>query len=190
MPLFGKGGLLGGVSLGDELGQSNEAATSDAEAYRKPLTVSRFDSFGAASLQEGDETELARVQTPAGLERRWGYGAADKPDNQGYAYGHFKNANDEQIHGIISLKWENSTGRRQEVSEELASEDMATSDRYNRDSQPPVPEAQGKEKAQQDEHLVVTFTPETDPANITNDYAIDASASECRLPVTEYDVTS
>lgn len=197
MPLFGGGGLLGGAgALADEIGQSSEAAGGSAEAYRKPFTVSRFDEFGAASLSQGDEAELARVRTPAGLERRWGFGAANKPDNQGYAYGHFFNSGDgtadseEQIHGIVSLKWENSTGRRQEVTEELASEDMATADRYNRDEQPPVPEAQGKERAGQDEYLVVTFTPETDPADITNDYAVAADFSEVRLPATEYDVSA
>lgn len=185
------GGILGGASqLANEVGQSSEAAASAGEAYRKPMTVSRFDEFGIASLQQGEEHELARVRTNAGLERRWGFGAADKPDNQGYAYGKFQNGAGEIIHGILSLKWENSTGRSQEVTEELATEDMDTADRYNRDAQPPVPEAQGKEKAEQDEYLVVTFTPETDPADITNSYSIDAGASECRLPTTEYDVSA
>jgi hypothetical protein len=190
MPLFGNGGLLGGASqIAEEMGKPTDAANQQAESYRNPLSVASFDSFGNGSLNEGEEVELARLRTPAGLERRWGYGRADQPDNQGYAYGHFRNASDESIHGKVSLQWENSTGRRTEVTEEVSSKDMDTADRYNRDAQPPVPEAQDKEKANQDEYLIVTFEPITDPANITNNYGIDAAASECRLPTTEYDIS-
>lgn len=184
-------GLLGaGSQLANEVGQSTEAANANGDAFRKPLTVSRFDEFGHDSLSEGDKVELSRVRTPAGIERRWGYGRADREANQGYSYGHLKNGAGENIHGILSYEWENSTGRRTEVSTELASDDMATSDRYDRDTQPPMPEAQDKEKAEQDEFLVVYFTPETPAADITNAYAIDAGASEVRWPTTEYDVSA
>lgn len=190
MPLFGNGGLLGGASkVAEEMGKPTEAADGDAESYRKPFSVGSFDQFGNDSLTQGEEVELARVRTPAGLERRWGFGRADQAENQGYAYGHFNNADGEAIHGRIGLQWENSTGRRTEVTEELDTRDMDTQDRYNRDAQPPVPEAQDKERAEQDEHLIVTFEPETDPADITNNYGVAAGASECRLPATEYDVS-
>lgn len=182
------GGLLGG-NVGKELGVSSEAHRDSGETYSKPLTVSRFDSFGTGTMQQGEEVELARVRSPAGIARRWGFGTAEAAANQGYAYGHFMNANGEAIHGILILKWENSTGRETQVATELATEDMDTSNRYDREQQPPVPEQQGKNKAEQDEHLVVSFEPETDPADITNDYAIDAASSECRIPATEYDVS-
>lgn len=189
------GGLLGG-NIAEEIGASTEAANDAGDAYRKPLTVNRFDKFGTGTMVQGEPSELARVRTPAGLERRWGYGAANKPENQGYAYGILQNGGDgtvdseEQIHGILSFEWRNSTGRKQEVAEELASEDMDTANRYDREQQPPMPEAQGKERAEQDEYLVVTFTPETDPADVANGYEIVAGFSECRFPTTEYDVSA
>lgn len=184
-------GLLGGAGkLASEMGKTTEAASNSGDSYRFPLSVDDFDSFGNDSLTQGEEAEIARLRTPAGLERRWGFGSAEHEANQGYAYGTFQNASGEAIHGKVTLMWENSTGRQTEVTEELASKDMDTADRYNRDAQPPVPEAQDKEKAQQDEYLVVTFTPSTDPAGITNNYGIAAGSSETRLPTTEYDVSA
>lgn len=182
-------GLLGG-NLANEIGASTEAAKSGADTYRKPLSPSSFDSFGAGSLTQGEEKEIARLETGSGLERRWGYGRADQAENQGYVYGHLKNASGENIYGMLIFMWENSTGRQTEVAEEIPAQDIDTADRYNRDSQPPLPEKQDKNKAEQDEFLVVRFIPDTDPADITNSYSIDKGASEARWPATEYDVST
>lgn len=184
MPLLNNG-IAG---LAKELGVPESSRKDSGEEYRKPLKVGSFDSFGA-TLQEGEETELARLETPAGIARRWGYGRADLPDNQGYAYGQLANASGEQIHGTLSYEWENSTGRETQVVDELDSEDMDTSNRYNRDEQVPMPERTDKKRAEQDQFLVVKFTPETPAADITNNYEIDAAASDVRWPTTEYDVS-
>ena len=183
-------GLLdnGIAGLASELGVPESSRKDEGEEYRKPLKVSSFDSFGA-TLQEGEEVELARLESPAGIERRWGYGRADLPDNQGYAYAQLKNADGEQIHGSVSYEWENSTGRETQVVDEVDSEDMDTNNRYNRDEQVPMPERTDKNKASRDQYLVVRFEPETPAADITNDYAIDPDASNVRWPTTEYDVS-
>lgn len=179
----------GGVSqVARELGRPESTAADPADDYPKNYTPERFDEFGG-DLTQGKEVEIARDTTPAGLERRWGLGSADQPDNQGYAFGQFNNASGEQIHGHLIFKWENSTGRETEVVHEIDTRDIDTTDRYNRDQQVPVPEQTHKNKAGQDESLVVYFEAETDPANITNNYGIDAGATECRLPATEYDVS-
>lgn len=190
MPLLnGSGGLFGAASdVAGELGVPGQSRNDAGDEYRKPLKVGSFDTFGA-SLTEGEEVELARLESPAGIQRRWGYGRADRPDNQGYAFGQLFNADGEQIHGEISFEWENSTGRETQVVDELDTEDMDTDDRYNRDAQVPMPERTNKNKADRDQFLVVKFTPDTPAADITNDYAIDAGQSTVRLPATEYDVS-
>jgi len=192
MGLLDGGGIIGNASqVAQELGQPTDSKTNQqGESYRLPLGVADFDSFGIDSMSPGEEAELARVRTPAGLERRWGFGRADLDRNQGYAYGVLKNASGETIHGRVGLHWENSTGRSTQVQAEVDSRDMNTSSRTDRDNQPPVPEAQDKNMAEQDASLVVTFTPITDPADIANSYSIDAGSSECRLPATEYDVSA
>lgn len=190
MPLFGGGGgLLGGGGLSQvakEVGKPQDTAA--AESYRKPMGVTQFDEFGA-SLVEGKEVELARWKAPAGIARRWGYGTAEAEANQGYAFGQFYNADDEQIQVQLIFKWENSTGRSSQVVDEANSKDMDTTDRYNRDEQIPMPEDTSKRRAVQDEALLVMAEPLTDPANITNDFAIAAANSEVRFPATEYDVS-
>lgn len=186
-------GVLGAAgSLADDLGQSPRGGNE--ESYPAHYNVDRFDSFGG-TLTEGKPVEIARDEIPAGLARRWGYGRAKNPANQGYAYGIFQNSGDgtadseEQIHGKIIFQWENSTGRSTQVVHELDTEDMDTADRYDRDTQPPMPEQVDKNRAEQDQSLVVLFEPTTPAADIANDYAISAEFSECRLPATEYDLS-
>lgn len=181
--ILGSGGLS---DLADDLGKPKESARNDS--YPAHYNVQRFDSFGA-TLQEGEAVELARDTIPAGIERRWGFGAAKHSDNQGYQYGVFQNAAGEQIHGKLIYTWESSTGRQTQVVHEESTADMDTTDRYNRDEQPPMPEQRDKNTAEQDESLVVLFEATTPAADITNTYAIDAGTSECRLPATEYDVS-
>ena len=189
MGLF-DGGLLGGggvAGVAQELGKPQDSAQADS--YRKPMGVEDFDTFGT-SLTEGKAVELAYWEAPAGIARRWGYGTAMAEANQGYAYGVFQNANGEQIEGTVILKWENSTGRGEQVVDEVDSKDIDTNDRYNRDEQVPIPEDTSKKRAEQDERLTVWFEASTDPDNITNSYLIDAANSEVRLPTTEYDLST
>ena len=189
MGLF-DGGLLGGggvAGVAEELGKPQDSAQADS--YRKPMGVEDFDTFGT-SLTEGKAVELAYWEAPAGIARRWGYGTAMAEANQGYAYGVFQNANGEQIEGTVILKWENSTGRGEQVVDEVDSKDIDTNDRYNRDEQVPIPEDTSKKRAEQDERLTVWFEASTDPDNITNSYLIDAANSEVRLPTTEYDLST
>lgn len=183
-------GLLdnGIAGLASELGVPESSRKDEGDEYRKPLKVGSFDTFGA-TLTEGEQVEIARVESPAGIQRRWGYGRADLPDNQGYAFAQFFNASGEQIHGEISFEWANSTGRETQVVDEVDSEDCDTSDRYNRDQQVPMPERTDKNKATRDQYLVVQFTPDTPAADITNSYEISAAESTVRLPATEYDVS-
>lgn len=189
MGLF-DGGLLGGggvAGVAQELGKPQDSAQADS--YRKPMGVEDFDTFGT-SLTEGKAVELAYWEAPAGIARRWGYGTAMAEANQGYAYGVFQNANGETIEGTVILKWENSTGRGEQVVDEVDSKDIDTNDRYNRDEQVPIPEDTSKKRAEQDERLTVWFEASTDPDNITNSYLIDAANSEVRLPTTEYDLST
>lgn len=188
--IFGGGGLLGGGGITDALQAGVPEGTKDdaGDSYRLPMGVADFDSFGATLQSAGETVELARYEVPAGLKRRWGYGRADAEANQGYLYGYLANADDEQIHGKVTYKWENSTGRRSEVNDEAKTQDMDTANRYDREQQRPYPEDTSKKAATQDEYLVVEFTPETAAADITNAYAIDAAASDVRFPTTEYDV--
>ena len=184
------GGLLGGggvAGVAQELGKPQDSAQADS--YRKPMGVEDFDTFGT-SLTEGKAVELAYWEAPAGIARRWGYGTAMAEANQGYAYGVFQNANGEQIEGTVILKWENSTGRGEQVVDEVDSKDIDTNDRYNRDEQVPIPEDTSKKRAEQDERITVWFEASTDPDNITNSYLIDAANSEVRLPTTEYDLST
>lgn len=183
------GDMLGGSGgVADELGVTSDANSNKGDTYQKPLSVSDFDSFGASLVDTDTEVELARIESPNGIERRWGFGRADLPENQGYFYGVLKNADGEQIHGKLIYKWENATGRETQVHTEADSEDMSTTDRYNRDAQIPIPEQTDKEKAEAFESLVVKFEPTTPASDITNNYAIDAASSEVRYPTTEYDV--
>lgn len=181
------GGLVNQArALAEDMGQP--ASGENEESYTHPYDPGTFDSFGT-DLTQGQAVELARDQTPAGIARRWGFGSAKHAANQGYLYGIFNNASGEQIHGKLIFQWENSTGRETQVVHEAYTNDMDTSSRYDRDTQPPMPEQVDKNRADQDESLVVLFEAATDPANITNNYGIDAGASECRLPATEYDVS-
>jgi hypothetical protein len=180
-------GLMGISRQAKELGKPQEAAQE--ESYRNPLGTADFDSFGA-DLQQGEYVELANQVIPAGIERRWGYGSADQPENQGYAYGVFQNSSGEQVHVKLSFEWRNSTGRETQVVEEADSRDMDTADRYDRDTQPPMPERTDKNRATQDEEMVVKAKGLTDPGTITNNYGIDGGSSETRLPTTEYDVSA
>ena len=182
---FQSGGLQG---VANELGRPESTTNDPADDYPHNYTPDRFDEFGGA-LREGREVEIARDVVPAGIERRWGLGSASQPENQGYAYGQFKNASGEQIHGVLTFKWENSTGRQSQVVHEIDTRDIDTSDRYNRDQQVPVPEQTTKNRASQDEKMVVTFEAETPEADVTNAYEIDRDASDFRLPATEYDVS-
>jgi len=182
------GGLLSGDGIAADLGKptsSDEAAPS----YRKPLGVSAFDTFGATGLTQGEERELARIRTPAGLRRRWGFGTAKNDSTLGYAYGKLKNGSGEIIHGVLSLQWRAQTERNSQVVEEIDSQDINTPNRYDREQQRPIPEQTDKNKASQDQYLRITFTPVTDPANITNNYEVVAAESELRIPTTEYDLT-
>lgn len=185
--LFGSGGLFGGSGLADELGlpQSTEEDTGDP--YEAPLSPERFDDFGA-SLSQGRSVEVARVEIPPETERRWGFGTAKNEANQGWLYGQFYNADGEQIHGKLIFKWENATGRSTQTIAEVDTKDIDTTDRYNRDQQKPMPEATNKKKAGAFQYLVVEFEAETDPTTITNDYAIDLTESDARMPTTEYDL--
>lgn len=187
--LFNGGGLLGGVSGALEQGIPEQTRSEPGESYRKPMTVEAFDSFGASLISAGETVELASWEVPAGIQRRWGFGRADTDANQGYLYGVFENADNEQIHGEVTFKWRNSTGRSTQTVDEADSRDMDTSNRYDREQQIPFPEATDKKKATKDQELVVEFTPTTEAANITNNYAIDAGASSVRFPTTEYDVS-
>lgn len=196
MALF-DGGLLGGgglASMAEEMGRPASTQKDDGDDYPRNYTTDRFDSFGGA-LTHGKPVEIARDMSPAGIARRWGLGSAKQPDNQGFAFGIFQNSGDgtadseEQIHGTLIFQWENSTGRETQVVHEIDTRDIDTADRYDRDQQVPVPEQTDKNKAAQDESLVVLFEAETDPADIVNDYAISQEFSTCRLPATEYDVS-
>jgi len=182
------GGLFGGglAGMADDLGkpQSGDSAT---ESFGTPFGVDEFDSFGG-QLVEGQFQEIARYRVPAGTEHRWGFGTAKRPENQGYAFGQLYNANDEQLHGKISLRWENATGRETEVATEVDSKDIDTPNRYDREQQKPIPEQTDKNKARQDQYLVVEFKASTPAADIINDYEVDAAASDVRIPTTEYDV--
>lgn len=183
------GGLLNmGGGVLDDLGKPQSGDADSVASYRKPLGVAAFDSFGASSLVQGETREIARQRVPAGLQRRWGFGSAQFEANQGYAYGKLYNADNEQIHGVLSLQWEASTERESQVVEEIDSEDISTPNRYDREQQRPLPEQTDKNKAMQDQYLVIKFTPVTDPGDITNSYSVDAAASELRIPTTEYDV--
>ena len=173
------GGLMGlGDQLADDLGKPKEAA--EAETYEKPFSPSTFDEFGGP-VRAGREVEVARYRAPAGTEVRWGSGRAKNSDNQGYAWAQPRNEEDEPITGLWIFKWENSTGRRERVINEIQAEDIDTEDRYNRDRQKPFPEARDKPKAEQDQFLTVTFVAEEDGE-------IDADNTSCRFPATEYDV--
>lgn len=182
---FQSGGLN---QVASELGRPQSTTEDPADDYPHNYTPSRFDTFGGA-LREGREVEIARDVVPAGIERRWGLGSAEAPENQGYAFGQFQNADGEQIHGILTFKWENSTGRESQVVHEIDTRDIDTTDRYNRDQQVPFPEQTQKNRASQDEKMVVTFEAETPEADVTNDYALDAASCDFRLPATEYDVS-
>jgi hypothetical protein len=167
---------------------SQETRSDEGEEYRYNYSPNRFESLGG-DLTQGKPVEVARDTIPAGVERRWGFGSAEFEANQGYAFGQFENADGEQIHGQLIFVWENSTGRETQVVTEVDTRDIDTTDRYNRDMQVPIPEQNNKNKAVQDQSMVVLFEAETDPADITNDYAIDASTSQFRFPATEYDVS-
>lgn len=183
------GGLLDmGSSALSDLGKPASGDSDVNTSYRKPLGVGQFDNFGASSLVQGETRELARLQVAAGLALRWGFGSAEYEANQGYAYGKLNNSNGEQIHGVLTFKWENATGRESQVVEEVDSNDISTPNRYDRDQQRPFPEQTDKNRAMQDQFLVVEFTPTTDPADITNSYAVDAGSSDVRIPTTEYEV--
>lgn len=186
--ILGNGGLFGAAGgVAEELGMPGSSTADKAETYRKPLGTGSFNSFGATLVDTDTEVELARIESPAEIARRWGYGRADLPDNQAYLYGQLENADNEQIHGELSFEWENATGRETQVEDEASTRDMDTTDRYDRDQQLPMPERTDKNKATHNQYLVVTFTPETAAADITNSYEIDAGASEVRWVVTEYD---
>lgn len=184
-------GLLdnGIAGLAKEAGVPESSSKDDGDEYRKPLGTTTFNEFGGNLVDQGVEVELARIESPAGIKRRWGYGRADAPANQAYLYGQLYNADDEQIHGELSFEWENSTGRESEVQDEAQTEDMNTTDRYDRERQLPMPERTSKEQATHNEYLVVKFTPTTDPADITNNYEIAQPNSEVRWVATEYDVS-
>lgn len=186
--LLGNGGLFGAAQgAAEELGMPGSSEADKAETYRKPLGTGTFDSFGATLVDTSTEVELARIESPAEIARRWGYGRADLPDNQAYLYGQLYNADNEQIHGELSFEWENATGRESQVQDEADTQDMNTTDRYDRDKQLPLPERTDKNKATHNQYLVVYFTPSTAESDITNAYAVDAGASEVRWVVTEYD---
>jgi len=179
-------GLMGGLGgLADDLGKPS-SGDSGGDSFGTPFGVTDFDSFGA-TLVPGQFQEIARYEVPAGTEHRWGFGTAKRPANQGYGYAELNNADGEQLHGKLSLRWENATGRRTEVATEIDSQDIDTPNRYDREQQKPIPEQVDKRKASQDQFLVVEFKATTPEADITNDYAISAAESDVRLPTTEYD---
>lgn len=182
------------AGLARELGKPRASVGDAGDEYRKPLNPSSFDEFGA-TLIEGEQIELARLRSPAGIKRQWGFGSAEFEANQAYFYGQLYNSGDgtadseEQIHGEVTYMWEGATGRESQVVEELDTRDMDTTNRYDRDEQIPVPEQSNKEYAQQDEYLVVKFKPTTPAADIVNDYAISADFSDVRWVTTEYDTS-
>lgn len=178
-----------GIAGALEQGVPGQSRSDDGEEYRKPLGTNSFNQFGATLIDQGVEVELARIESPANIERRWGYGRADAPANQAYLFGQLFNAAGEQIHGELSFEWENSTGRESQVQDEAQTEDMNTTDRYDREKQLPMPERTSKNKATHNQHLVVKFEPTTDPADITNAFEVDAAESEVRWVATEYDVS-
>jgi hypothetical protein len=195
MGLLDGNGLLGGGDggirqLAAEAGIPEDTKNQPGESYRVPMSPDDFDSFGATLQAAGEEVELASWESSPGTARRWGYGRADAPENQGYIYGKMQNSDGEIIHGTLTYKWRNATGRQTEVNDEAKTEDMNTSSRYNRDEQRPYPEDTDKKRAGPFQELVVMFTPSTPAADITNNYAIDRTASEARWPTTEYDLTA
>lgn len=186
--LFGGGGLLGGSGgLAGELGIPESTEADNGDPYEAPLTPTRFDDFGA-TLSQGRAVEIARVEIPPETSRRWGFGSAQNEANQGWLFGQFYNANDEQIHGKLIFKWENATGRQSETIAEVDTKDIDTTDRYNRDQQKPMPEATNKNKANAFQYLIVEMEAETDPSTITNDYKVAEANSDARMPTTEYDL--
>jgi hypothetical protein len=190
MGLFDGSGMLGsgGLQNAIETGVPQASKEEAGESYRQPMAPSDFDQFGASLSQAGEEVELASWEAPPGVARRWGFGRADAPENQGYLYGVLNNGDGEEIEGAISFEWRNATGRETQVVDEAKTSDMNTSDRYNRDKQRPMPEQTDKNRASAFQELVVMFTPETPAADITNDYEIDMASSKARWPTTEYDV--
>lgn len=183
--LLGNGGLSSALETGIPEGSKNESG----ESYRVPMGVEDFDEFGAGLQAAGDTVELASWEAPPGTARRFGFGRADAPENQGYLYGNLQNAAGEQIHGALTYRWRNSSGRETQVNDEAKTSDMDTANRYDREKQRPYPENTDKKRAEPFQELVVEFTPSTAAADITNDYAIDAATSEVRFPTTEYDVS-
>jgi len=186
-------GLLdnGIAGVARELGVPESTAKENTVSYRKPISPDDFDSFGSDLQSKGEEVEIARYQIPAGIARRWGYGRADvgAGTNQGFLFGKLQNASGEEIDGQVSFKWENATGREVEVTDEAQTQDMSTSNRYDREQQRPFPERTDKKRAVQDQYLVVTFTPSTAASDITNNYGVDKGKSEARWPTTEYDLS-
>lgn len=173
---------LAGVING---GAAGAGRGSGAEKYQRPLDVDDFDDFGG-SLRAGKFVEIGSLETPAGIERRWGWGDPEHEANQGYAFGVFQDSDGVQQHVKLSLEWRNSTGRRTQVVEEVDSRDMDTDDRYDRSSQIPIPERVGKERASIHQELVVRAMPVGDTGDGDE---IDAGNTVMRLPVTEYDVS-
>lgn len=191
MGLLDGNGLMGGGGLAEQarsLGVSGETRRDRGDEYRYNYSPNRFEELGG-SLTQNKPVEIARDTIPAGIERRWGFGSAEFEANQGYAYGKFRNPDGNTIHGNLIFVWENSTGRETQVVTEIDTRDIDTTDRYNRDEQVPIPEQTSKNKAKQDQSMVVLFEAEDDPDDVTGDYEIDAAESEFRLPATEYDVS-
>lgn len=156
------------------------ADQEQAPSFSRDFQTGSFDSFGG-DVTSGKMTEIARFQVPSDTKYSWGYGSADKPENQGYLYVDLRDGSSNAVDGVIQLVVESSTTRETEVVKEIDTERLDAS-KTDRQQQVALPEQISNALATEDAYLVVNLDPSADDT-------VDETNSEVILPVTEYDLS-
>lgn len=149
--------------------------------FRRFLREKHVNELGdTIDVTEGDFTKVAQFTVPAQERYRWGYGAAENPENQGYIYVDLQNSTPNEIDGSIRIQQRDAQEREVRTVEELEIAQLRAS-KSDRSQMIPLPEQVQQPKVGRDSKLALSVDPDADDT-------VDWTESEVILPTAVYPV--
>ena len=176
--------LFGNVSSAvDEITGTPGGGSGGERKFRRFLREKHVNELGdTIDATTGDFTKVAQFTVPAQERYRWGYGAAQNPENQGYIYVDLRDdtADAAEIDGSVRIQQRDAQEREVRTVEELEIAQLRAS-KSDRSQMIPLPEQVQQPKVGRDSKLALSIDPDSDTT-------VDWTNSEVILPTAVYPV--